>query len=60
MPTKPDALGALRVALTFGEIENAVRNCRGIEELSVAVGPADLDVLELRFSAKAEVEAKVA
>jgi hypothetical protein len=42
---------ARRVALAFGEIENAVGSCRGIEELDVSVGPAHLDVLELRLGA---------
>ena len=60
MPTKPDALGALRVAPAFGEIENAVGSCRGVEEFGMAVGSADLDILELRLRAEAEVEAKVA
>ena len=59
MPTKPDAIGALRVALTFGDFENR-SEFRGIEELSVAIGPADLDGVELRFCAEAEVEAEVA
>ena len=54
------ALRALRVALAFSEIEDAVGSCRGIEEFCVAVGPADLNVLELHLVAEAEVETKVA
>ena len=37
------------MAFAFGQFENAVGGCRGFEELGVAVGPAHLDVLELRL-----------
>ena len=56
----PCALRVLWMAVAFGEIENAVGSCGGIEEFCVAVGPADLNVLELHLVAEAEVETKVA
>ena len=48
------------MALSFGQLDQAIERSRRWEELYLAVWPAYLNVCEVRLGAEAEVQAEIA